>query len=125
MEQGGNVDSLDALGWRGEDLVRSWVGRVAPTLADKAGSFVFGELYSLRELPLAYRELLIACMVAAGGTFPQGAVEHFKLALGHGLGSKELDEALALLAAYAGFPCAIAAAQALQNALEDGETQGP
>ncbi len=118
MEQDKRVANLGELGWQGEDLVRSWVGLVAPTLADKAGSFVFGDLYSLKQLPLAYRELLIACMVAAGGGFPQGAVEHFKLALGQGLRLEELDEAFALLAAYAGFPTAIATAQALQGAME-------
>jgi len=111
--------NLAALGWQGEDLVRGWVGQVAPTLANKTGSFVFGELYSLKTLPPRYRELLIAMTVAASGAFPQGAVEHFKLAMQEGLSAGELDEGFALLAAYAGFPTAIAAARALQAELKE------
>lgn len=117
-------NNLTALGWQGDELVRSWVGAVAPSLADKTASFVFGEVYALQQLPSRYREVLIACVVAATGSFPEGAVQHLQLALKEGLAPQELDEAFTLLAAYAGFPCAIAAARELQARLQQTEAAG-
>ncbi len=107
--------NLEELGWDGERLVHSWVGGVAPTLSHKASSFVFGELYSLKQLPVRYRELLIGAMIAATGGLPDGAVQHLEVAVREGVTPGELDEMFALLAAYAGFPKAIAAARELQR----------
>lgn len=114
----GTVDSranLEEIGWAGDELVRSWVGGVAPTVADKAASFVFGEIYAMKQLPTRYRELLIAGIIAATGGLPDGAVQHLGVAVSEGVTAGEVDEMFALLAAYAGFPKAIAAAREFQR----------
>ena len=113
--------NLKAIGWDGDSLVRSWIGEVAPTVADKAETFVFGDLYSLRHLPVRYRELLISAIVAAGGSLPDGGVEHLKVAVENGATKEEVDEMFAMLAAYAGFPKALAAARAYQQSLSAAE----
>ena len=111
----GSRAELEALGWSGDDLVRSWVGEVAPTVADKAASFIFHELYSLQQMPVKYRELVIAAIISATGGLPDGAVQHVALARKEGATTGEVDEMFAMVAAYAGFPKAIAAARACQR----------
>ena len=109
--------NLQELGWDGEALVRSWIGEVAPTVADKAGSFVFGELYAMKQLPLRYRELLISAIISATGGLPDGAVQHLNVAVSEGVTPGEVDERFAMIAAYAGFPRALAAAREYQRQL--------
>lgn len=108
-------NNLDAIGWDGEDVVRSWIGGVAPTVADKAASFIFGELYSMKQIPTRYRELLIAGIIAATGGLPDGAVQHLKVAVHEGVTPGEIDEMFAMVAAYAGFPKALASAREYQR----------
>lgn len=113
--EGATRANLEAIGWNGDDLVRGWVGEVAPTVADKAASFIFGELYALGQLPVRYRELLIAAIVSATGGLPDGAVQHLDVAVREGVTPGEVDEMFAMLAAYAGFPRAIATAREFQR----------
>lgn len=108
-------ENLDEIGWDGEALVRSWIGGVAPTVADKAGTFVFGELYALKQLPVRYRELLIAAIIATTGGLPDGAVQHLNVAIREGVTPGEVDEMFAMIAAYAGFPKAIATSREYQR----------
>jgi 4-carboxymuconolactone decarboxylase len=116
-ERGSDVaqQNLGELGWAGDDLVRSWVGEVSPTLADQAAAFVFADLYALKQLPVRYRELLIATIIATTGALPDGAVQHLNLAVREGVTPGEVDEAIAMIAAYAGFPRAIAFAREVQR----------
>ena len=67
---------LEPLDRPADSLVRGWAGEVAPTLADKTVSFVFGEVYALQHLPARYRELVITAVLAATGALPDGMVEH-------------------------------------------------
>ena len=118
--------NLEALGWAGDDVVRSWVGGVAPSVADHANRHVFGDVYSLKQLPVRYRELVIAAMIASTGALPDGAVQHLEVAIREGVTPGEVDEVCALLAAYAGFPRAIAFAREVQRQLGPlGPLQSP
>ena len=108
-------DNLEALDWQADSLVRGWAGEVAPTLADKTVSFVFGEVYALQHMPARYRELVITAILAATGALPDGMVEHAELACREGATREELDELFTLVAAYSGFPRALAAARDLQR----------
>lgn len=107
--------NLAALDWDGDSLVHGWVGEVAPSLAHHTRSFVFGDVYAMRQLPVRYRELIIAAILAATGGLPDGLVEHAELARKEGATDAELDEMFNLVAAYAGFPRALGAARELQR----------
>lgn len=106
---------LEPLDRPADSLVRGWAGEVAPTLADKTVSFVFGEVYALQHLPARYRELVITAVLAATGALPDGMVEHARLACQEGATPEELDEVFTLVAAYSGFPRALAAAREVQR----------
>ena len=94
---------------------------MAPTVADEAETFVFGDLHSLRQLPLRYRELIISAIIAAGGSLQDGGVEYLKVALEHGAAKEEVDEMFAMLAAYAYLPKALAAARAYKQSMSNAE----
>ena len=108
--------NLEALEWKGDSLVDGWVGEVAPQLAAFTESFVFGDVYGMKQLSGRERELVITAILAATGAFPDGMVEHAKLAVKEGATPGRLDELFSLVAAYAGFPRALSAAREAQRA---------
>ena len=108
--------NLEALEWKGDSLVDGWVGQVAPRLAELTESFVFGDVYGMQQLSGRERELVITAILAATGAFPDGMVEHAKLAVKEGATPGQVDELFTLVAAYAGFPRGLSAARELQRA---------
>jgi alkylhydroperoxidase/carboxymuconolactone decarboxylase family protein YurZ len=110
--------TFTSLHYDGEGLIKNWVGRVAPRLAEQAVSHVYGDVYGVGDLPVRYRELAIAAIVASSGAFQDGANVHLKLAMQEGATPGEIDNLFCLVAAYAGFPHALSAARSWQRELE-------
>lgn len=92
--------------------------RVAPKLADLSQQVLFGDVWEREELSKRDRSLL-TCAVLTALYRPEQLRFHAKLALTNGVTRAELSELITHVAFYAGWPCAVQAAQVVDEALRE------
>ncbi len=84
--------------------------RVAPKLADLTSEVLFGDVWERAELSKRDRSLITCATLAA--LYRQEQLRfHVRLALANGVKKEELSELVTHIAFYAGWPCAVQAAQ--------------
>lgn len=83
-------------------------------LGSYAVDFVLGDLWSRPQLERRDRSLIVVALLAAMGSQDELAV-HVEFGLNHGLSRDEVDEIVVQVAAYAGFPMAMAAARVVDE----------
>jgi len=84
--------------------------RVAPKLAALTSDVLFGDVWRREELSKRDRSL-ITCATLAALYRPEQLRFHVRLALENGVKKEELSELITHVAFYAGWPCAVQAAQ--------------
>lgn len=97
-----------------ERVARSFARRLGPL-----GTFAFeavGDMWSRPQLSRRDRSLLIVSTLAAQGR-DEELVGHTEIGIRHGLSRIEIEEILPLVAVYAGFPAAMAAARQIDEGL--------
>ncbi|MGD9810485.1 MAG: carboxymuconolactone decarboxylase family protein [Sphingobium sp.] len=95
-------------GGRGAELAG-----VAPLLNEITEDLLYNKVWERPELSPRDRSLItITCLIALDRDQAQG---HMEFGLKNGLTMEELGEAIAHLAFYAGWPCAVSAARKLKN----------
>jgi 4-carboxymuconolactone decarboxylase len=104
--QGGAVDV--------ERATRAMYRRHGP-LGSFAVDFVMGDLWSRPNLERRDRSLIVIATLAAMGSVEELGL-HVEIGLNHGLTREEVDEILLHVAAYAGFPMAMAATRVVDQA---------
>jgi len=85
------------------------------------GSFAFdvvGDMWSRPELPRRDRSLLVISVLAAQAR-DEELVAHTRIGLRNGLSQTEIEEILLHVAAYAGFPAAMASSRRIDEALRE------
>lgn len=102
---GGEVDA--------ERAARAMYRRHGP-LGSHATDFVLGDLWSRPQLPRRDRSLIVIALLAAQGSTDELAV-HVEFGLNNGLSRDEVDEIVLQVAAYAGFPMAMAASRVVDQ----------
>jgi alkylhydroperoxidase/carboxymuconolactone decarboxylase family protein YurZ len=99
------------------EFMRSRFGeRFASEAIMAAGAAWTDEVLTLRE-----RSLVVVAVLAAQGGVDARLRSHVRWALDHGATADELDALAALLAVYAGYPRASAAAEIIREAVADYE----
>jgi 4-carboxymuconolactone decarboxylase len=86
------------------------LNRVAPKLATLTSEVLFGDVWERAELSKRDRSL-ITCATLAALYRPEQLRFHLRLALTNGVKKEELTELITHIAFYAGWPCAVTAAQ--------------
>jgi 4-carboxymuconolactone decarboxylase len=86
------------------------LNRVAPKLASLTSEVLFGDVWERAELSKRDRSL-ITCAALAALYRPEQLRFHLRLALTNGVKKEELTELITHIAFYAGWPCAVTAAQ--------------
>lgn len=95
------------------------------------GSFgvdhILGQLWNRPALSRRDRSLIVVAFLAASGASDEELRFHARGAVNHGLSREQVEEIVLQVAAYAGFPSAMAASRAVAAAWreEDGETDAP
>ena len=84
--------------------------RVAPKLASLTSEVLFDDVWERKELSKRDRSL-ITCATLAALYRPEQLRFHLRLALSNGVKKDELTELITHVAFYAGWPCAVTAAQ--------------
>jgi 4-carboxymuconolactone decarboxylase len=84
--------------------------RIAPKLANLTTEVLFDDVWERTELSKRDRSL-ITCAALAALYRPEQLRFHVRLALSNGVKQEELAEIFTHLAFYAGWPCAVTAAQ--------------
>jgi 4-carboxymuconolactone decarboxylase len=103
--QGGRVDV--------ERAVRAMHRRLG-ALGSHAVDYVMGDLWSRPQLAPRDRSLVVIAVLASmGSTEELGA--HVEIGLNHGLSREEIDEVVLQVAAYAGYPMAMAASRVVER----------
>src|SRR3954452_2659334 len=107
-------------------MLRMQGGQVDPERAGRAmyrrlgalGSFavdyVMGDLWSRPQLAPRDRSLVVIAVLAAMGSTEELG-EHVEIGLNHGLSREEIDEIVLQVAAYAGYPMAMAASRVVER----------
>jgi 4-carboxymuconolactone decarboxylase len=90
--------------------------RIAPKLADLTQQVLFSDVWERKELSKRDRSLL-TCAVLTALYRPDQLRFHAKLALTNGVTREELGEMVTHVAFYAGWPCAVQAAQAIEESV--------
>ncbi|MCH9806079.1 carboxymuconolactone decarboxylase family protein [bacterium] len=101
-----------------ERVAASFSRRLGPL-----GSFAFevvGDMWNRPQMQRRDRSLLIIATLAAQGR-DEELVLHTEIGIRHGLTRVEIEEILPLVAAYAGFPAAMAAARRVDEGLRQAE----
>ena len=102
----------------GEEAVRR-LARSSPDLARFIEEFAFGDVYSRPGLDLRTRQLLtIAALTTLGHSLPQ-LKSHVHGALNVGCRPQQIRETILQMAVYAGFPAAMNAIQAAEEAIQE------
>jgi len=94
------------------------VNRITPKLAEITQQVLFGDVWERKQLSKRDRSL-ITCAVLTALYRPSELKFHLKLALTNGVTREELGELMTHVAFYAGWPCAVQAAQAMEDALKE------
>ena len=103
--QGDNVDP--------ERAARAMYRRLG-ALGSFAVDYVMGDLWSRPQLAPRDRSLVVISVLAAMGSVDElGA--HVEIGLNHGLSREEIDEVVLQVAAYAGYPMAMAASRVVER----------
>lgn len=84
--------------------------RIAPKLANLTTEVLFDDIWERKELSKRDRSL-ITCATLAALYRPEQLRFHLRLALSNGVKKEELTELITHIAFYAGWPCAVTAAQ--------------
>jgi len=92
--------------------------RVAPKLAEISHEVLFGDVWERKELSKRDRSLL-TCAVLTALYRSEQLRFHVKLALTNGVTRAELSEIITHVAFYAGWPCAVQAAQIIDETLSE------
>jgi 4-carboxymuconolactone decarboxylase len=90
--------------------------RVAPKLATLTSEVLFKDVWERAELSKRDRSL-ITCAALAALDRPEQLRFHLRLALENGVKKDELSELITHMAFYAGWPCAVQAAQIADEVL--------
>ena len=90
--------------------------RIAPKLANLTSEVLFDDVWERKELSKRDRSL-ITCATLAALYRPEQLRFHLRLALSNGVKKEELSELITHLAFYAGWPCAVSAAQIADEVL--------
>lgn len=99
-------------------------GDVGGALSGHAREFVFGQLYADDALTAADRQLVAITALAVLGAVGPQLESHLRAALRVGLRPDQLETALTLVTAFAGFPRALNAMAVLRAVLDDAEGLG-
>jgi 4-carboxymuconolactone decarboxylase len=94
-------------------------------LGSHAVDYVMGDLWSRPQLAPRDRSLVVLGVLAAMGSVEELAA-HVEIGLNHGLTRQEIDEVVLQVAAYAGYPMAMAASRVVErtfNRLDDMQRQ--
>ena len=116
--QGGQVDADRA----GLSMQRS-----LGALGSFAVDYVMGDLWSRPHLAPRDRSLIVIAVLASMGSVDELAA-HVRIGLNHGLTREEVDEVVLQVAAYAGYPPAMAASRVVERtycAIDGIERQPP
>jgi 4-carboxymuconolactone decarboxylase len=108
----------------GEESVKA-LGDRSPALQRFITDFAFGEVYARPGLDLKTRQLVTIAMVGALGNAPSQLKSHIHGALQLGWTRDQIREVLLQLAVYAGFPAAMNAMAAAQEAFADHTAARP
>ena len=114
--QGGQID--------GDRVARSMYRRNG-ALGSFAVDYVMGDLWSRPQLARRDRSLVVIAVLASMGSVDELAA-HVEIGLVNGLSREEIDEVVLQVAAYAGYPMAMAATRVVDrilNRLDDLERQ--
>jgi 4-carboxymuconolactone decarboxylase len=103
--QGGEVDT--------ERAVRAMYRRNG-ALGSYAVDYVMGDLWSRPQLERRDRSLIVISVLASMGSVEELAA-HVQVGLNHGLSREEIDEVVLQVAAYAGYPMAMAASRVVDR----------
>ena len=103
--QGDNVDP--------ERAARAMYRRLG-ALGSFAVDYVMGDLWSRPQLTPRQRSLVVIPVLAAMGSTEELAA-HVQVGLNHGLSREEIDEVVLQVAAYAGYPMAMAASRVVDR----------
>jgi 4-carboxymuconolactone decarboxylase len=103
--QGGAVDPVRA----GRAMQRS-----LGALGSFAVDYVMGDLWSRPQLTPRDRSLIVIAVLASMGSVDELAA-HVRIGLNHGLTREEIDEIVLQVAAYAGYPPAMAASRVVER----------
>lgn len=98
---------------------------LSPDLARYIMEFAFNDIYRRPGLDLRSREIATLAALTALGTSPQQLKVHTICALNVGVTKKEITEIILQMALYAGFPAAINAMQAVNEAFDEFDKQNP
>lgn len=91
---------------------------IAPKLAEINDRLIYEDIWARPELSARDRSLItIAALVAMSR--PVSLVPHIKRGLKNGLTRTEISEVITHLAFYSGWPAAVVASQAAEEAFED------
>ena len=82
-------------------------------LGSFAVDFVMGDLWSRPQLTPRQRSIVVIAFLASMGSVEELGT-HVEIGLNHGLGREEIDEIVLQVAAYAGYPMAMAAARVVE-----------
>ena len=85
-------------------------------LGSHAVDYVMGDLWSRPQLERRDRSLVVVSLLATQGSVDELAA-HVEIGLNHGLTRDEVDEIVLQVAAYAGYPMAMAAARVVDRVL--------
>jgi 4-carboxymuconolactone decarboxylase len=103
--QGGKVDT--------ERAMRAMYRRHG-ALGSFAVDYVMGDLWSRPQLTRRDRSLVVISVLASMGSVEELAA-HVEIGLNHGLSREEIDEVVLQVAAYAGYPMAMAATRVVDR----------
>lgn len=96
-----------------------------PDLARYIMEFAFNDIYRRPGLDLKSREIATIAALTALGNAPQQLKVHTVSALNVGVSREEITEVILQMALYAGFPAAINAMQAANEAFDEFDKQKP
>ena len=96
-----------------------------PDLARYIMEFAFNDIYRRPGLDLRSREIATIAALTALGNAPQQLKVHTVSALNVGVTKEEITEVILQMALYAGFPAAINAMQAVNEAFDEFDKREP
>ncbi|MCC6713116.1 MAG: carboxymuconolactone decarboxylase family protein [Candidatus Dadabacteria bacterium] len=98
---------------------------LSPDLARYIMEFAFNDIYRRPGLDLRSREIATIAALTALGNAPQQIKVHTVCALNVGVTKEEVMEVILQMALYAGFPAAINAMQAVNEAFDEFDKRNP
>jgi 4-carboxymuconolactone decarboxylase len=109
-----SADAREVLARLGTNQPPGGVGVDMGSFAGPAGRFAFGELWAREQLTRRERSLVV-CTTLTTQDKPAELRFHLQGALNHGATIAELEELMATVVAYVGFPTAVAGFRALRE----------